>query len=97
MATEPMFQILNDPIIKAIPWAAIAPHSAQAQRNHSQTLAGLDRRGGLSVCEAVAVMTGAPWKKLNQTWARAKLMCLVLDFERTSTPTNPTPDKGEQQ
>lgn len=82
MSTEPMFPILNDPVIKAIPWAAIAPHEAQAQRNHSQSLNGLAHRSGLSVCEAIAVMTDTPWKQLNMTWARAKLLCLVLEFER---------------
>jgi hypothetical protein len=82
MTKEPMFPILNDPCIKAIPWAAIASHEAQAQRNHSQTLNRLASRGGLSPCEAVAVMLDQPWRKMNDAWARAKLMCLVLDFEK---------------
>lgn len=79
---EKMFPILHDACIKAIPWAAIAGHEAQAQRNHSQTLERLAGRGGLSPCEAVAVMTDAPWKRVGDAWARAKLMCLVLDYER---------------
>lgn len=84
MSAEPMFPILNDPVIKAIPWAAIAPHEAQAQRNHSQSLNRLASRGGLSVCEALAVMLGEPWKQRHMTWARAKLLCLVLDFEKAA-------------
>lgn len=78
---EPMFPILNDPVIKAIPWAAIAPHEAQAQRNHSQTLRGLAGRGGLSVDEAVAVMMDQPWRHFGKAWCRAKLMCLLHDIE----------------
>lgn len=86
---EPMFPILNDPVIKAIPWAAIQPHDAQAVKNHSQDLKRLARRGGLAVYEALAVMTGRdPWKPVNPTWARAKLMCLVWDFERTALTTS---------
>ena len=85
---EPMFPILNDPIIKAIPWAAIAPHEAQAQRNHSQTLNRLAGRGGLSVDEAVAVMTDQPWRRFGKTWCRAKLMCLLLDIEKAATATS---------
>jgi hypothetical protein len=82
MTEEPMFPILGDPCIKAIPWAAIAPHEAQAQRSHSQSLNRLSSRGGLSPCEAVAVMMDQPWRRLSDAWARAKLMCLVLDFEK---------------
>lgn len=80
--SERMFPILNDQVIMAIPWKAIAPHEAQAQRNHSQSLMRLAERGGLSPCEAVAVMMDQPWKRFAQPWARAKLMLLVLDFER---------------
>jgi hypothetical protein len=79
-----MFPILNDPIIKAIPWAAIAPHEAQAQRNHSQSLNRLAQRSGLSVDEAVAVMLDQPWRRLGKTWCRAKLMCLLLDIEKAA-------------
>ena len=43
-------------IVIQIPWAMIAPHDAQAQRNHSQTLKRLAERGGLSAEEACAVL-----------------------------------------
>ena len=58
---EPMFPILNDPIIKAIPWAAIQPHEAQARINHGQSLKGLASRGGLDVAEAVLVLLDKSW------------------------------------
>lgn len=79
---EPMFPILNDPVLKGIPWSALKPHEAQAQRNHSQTLNRLASRGGLSACEAVAIMLDRPWSRVSQGWARAKLLCLVWDLER---------------
>lgn len=39
-----------------IPWELIGPHEAQARKNHGQTLEQLAKRGGLDVCEAVAVI-----------------------------------------
>jgi hypothetical protein len=87
--TEPMFKILNDPIITAIPWAAIAPHEEQAKRNHSQTLSGLNRRGGLSIHEAYYVMTDQTWPRafpaqtpVRDATFRKALMRLCLDFEK---------------
>lgn len=47
-----------------IPWEMIAPHERQADRNHSQTLDGLNRRGGLSACEALAVLEDRPWRRM---------------------------------
>ncbi len=47
----------------AIPWEIIAPHEAQAQRNHSQSLQRLAERGGLSPCEAVAVIEDEDYRK----------------------------------
>ena len=35
----------------------------QADRNHGQTLRGLAGRGGLSWCEALAVLTDRKWKQ----------------------------------
>lgn len=79
---EPMFPILGDPVIKAIPWAALRPHEPQAVRNHSQSLSRLASRGGLSIEEAYCVLkdmawpTGAKWNK----WpVRVALMRLLLD------------------
>ncbi|RVH56226.1 hypothetical protein CN213_15885 [Sinorhizobium meliloti] len=85
--TEPMFPILGDPIVKAIPWAAITPHEAQAMKNHSQTLNRLAQRGGLGVYEAYWVMTGQGlrWGKLTPVLMaayRQALMRLLHDFEK---------------
>ena len=43
-----------------IPWAFIAPHEKQAQRNHSQHLKVLAEHGGLDPHEIVCVVTSQP-------------------------------------
>lgn len=52
-----------------IPWELLAPHEAQAIKNHDQTLEQLAKRGGLDVCEAVAIIEG---KKFHERWAGSK-------------------------
>lgn len=98
--SEPMFPILNDPVIRAIPWAALTPHEQQAGRNHSQTLKGLASRGGLSICEAYFILLdkryplpGPPQTPVNRAAFRAALMRLVHEFEK-SRPTSSTTHTG---
>lgn len=44
---------------RPIPWSLIAPHEAQAVKNHGgQTLQRLAERGGLSPCEALCAIRG---------------------------------------
>lgn len=43
---------------RAVPWDFIAPHEAQAQRNHDQSLERLAQRGGLSPYEMVMCVRG---------------------------------------
>lgn len=63
MADRPVFPIMQGKYIKGIPWSMIASKEVQARRNHSmQNLEGLARRGGLSPCEAVAVLEGRSWR-----------------------------------
>lgn len=87
MASEPMFPVLNDPLIRAIPWLVIASHEAQAQKNHYQSLKRLAERGGLSVVEAVVVLLDKPFPRSpDLTPARLAeyrhiLMRIVRDFE----------------
>lgn len=98
---ELMFPILNDPIIRAIPWAVIAPHQTQAQVNHRQTLEVLARRGGLDVVDAVRVIRRMDWGAQrfsdgDRSAFRVALMNDLLKFERrrrakfsTAFPTLP--------
>ena len=61
-----------------IPWAIIAQHEKQAQRNHGdQTLRRLAERGGLSPCEAVAILEDRPWKQMDETAAIKRLAELI--------------------
>ena len=43
----------------------IAPHEAQAIRNHSQTLQRLAERGGLDWTEVLAVLNDKTWKEMG--------------------------------
>lgn len=67
-----LFQILlgpgNHPKVY-VPWNFVAPHEAQAQRNHSQTLNRLKDRGGLSPSELLAVLEDRDWKKMSDAEA----------------------------
>lgn len=84
--TTAAFPILHQPptsrpdALRSIPWALIAPHNEQAERNHSQSLRRLAERGGLSPAEAVAVIEGRPWTELcamNETECESRLRDLV--------------------
>jgi hypothetical protein len=47
---------------RSIPWRLLAPHEAQAKRNHGgQDLETLARRGGLDPVEMIAVLDDLPW------------------------------------
>lgn len=89
MSTQfPILRIMSSEIMrkyaalgcpKSIPWAVIAPHERQADRNHGQTLKQLASRGGLSACEAVAVLEDRDWTRMTDEAAVARL----LEFVRT--------------
>jgi hypothetical protein len=64
-------------LLRAIPLDLIAGHERQSERNHQQTLAELARRGGLSPCEALAVIRDRPWKE--DAKAEAELIRLVAE------------------
>lgn len=92
-AVEPMFPILNDTVIRALPWAMLTPHEVQAKRNHSQSLNTLASRGGLSICEAYYILkdnnypTLAPKQTPTVKAAyRVALMRLLHKFEQDRTP-----------
>lgn len=51
-----------------------------AQRNHSQSLTRLAQRGGLSPCEAAAIMQRRPWHRMDI----GKSLAVVFSAERDS-------------
>lgn len=71
---ERRFPIQGGP---SIPWSLIEPHEAQAKRNHDQTLQRLAERGGLSPCEAVAVLEDRPWERMEAREALTRLKVLI--------------------
>jgi hypothetical protein len=78
--------IMKNPLIPSIPWGLIAPHEAQARENHSQSLTGLNGRGGLSACEAVAIIEDRRWEKMSLAEATARLKELVDQFNGRHVP-----------
>ena len=78
---ERMFPISGAP---NIPWAVIEPCERQAQKNHGQSIAELASRGGLSACEAVAVLNGRDWRPMRDSEALRELLAIVK--ERQSNP-----------
>ncbi len=50
-------------MIIALPWNMLANHEKQALINHGQTLDRLAQRGGLSPCEALAILSDRPWRR----------------------------------
>jgi len=53
--------IMGATLLSEIPWAMIAPHEAQAQSNHGQSLERLASRGGLAAAEALDIIEGRRW------------------------------------
>ncbi len=53
------FPIVGGP---SVPWHVMAPHEAQAQKNHGQSLEQLAVRGGLSPAEAWCVVHDIRWR-----------------------------------
>jgi hypothetical protein len=47
---------------RSVPWEMVAPHEAQAQYNHGQTLERLAERGGLSPMELACVLADHHWR-----------------------------------
>lgn len=60
------FPIQGGDMLKGVPWRLMHPHEEQARVNHGgQSLHRLAERQGLSPCEAVAVIEGRRWEKME--------------------------------
>lgn len=64
----------------SIPWAVIAPHEPQAQRNHGQTLERLSERGGLSPCEAIAVLTDRDYYACHFRKVNGQTRAVLIEY-----------------
>jgi hypothetical protein len=64
-----LFTIMGGP---SIPWEMIAPHEAQALKNHGQTLERLNQRSGLDQGEALATLDGKGLWDVQRTREEAR-------------------------
>lgn len=71
-----------------VPWGFVAPHERQAQTNHSQSLARLNERGGLSPAELVAVLEDRRLRFHAETDVDAvpRLLQLLGDYQARHPP-----------
>lgn len=83
-------------IPRSVPWSMLAPHEAQAERNHDQSLVTLKRRGGLDVSEMAAVITGRTWRQVREAgMTPEQAAAIVLDALAKHTPPATGAEKGE--
>ena len=65
---------------ESIPLEVIIQHEPQALKNHGQTIKRLSERGGLSWCEALAVLKDREWKHVDKEQAKTAVLKAVSDF-----------------
>lgn len=74
-----LFPIRQDDEIKTVPWAMLEEHRAQARANHGgrelEDIAVF--KGGLTPCEAVAILEDREWERMTFTGATLRLRELV--------------------
>ncbi len=63
--TRTIMPIMGSKLLSEIPFAMVAPHEEQAQRNHGQSLNRLAERGGLAASEAIAILEGRKWGQVK--------------------------------
>ncbi len=64
-----------------IPWEMISSHDKQAKANHDQDLEKLQSRGGVSACEALAILDERPWKRMDENEAHDELIKRITQYE----------------
>lgn len=91
-----MVEYRNVKTTEYIPHDVIGCHEKQAMINHGQTLQRLAERGGLSYCEALAVIEDRKWTRIEQDEAKPKVLKIIMDFELSSpSETNKTEEQQE--
>ena len=78
----PYMPIMHDQEITVLPFAMFKPYENQAQSNHWQSLEQLAKRGGLSLCEAVAILENRKWRDMSAAEARARIVDLRNQHRR---------------
>lgn len=78
--------IMDGVRIHSISMAVLVPHEAQARTNHDQSLQRIAERGGLSLCEAVAILEDRPWCRMNDREAEAALIQMCREWKAAALP-----------
>jgi hypothetical protein len=71
--------VKDSPPALPLPWDVIAPHEVRAMVNHGKTLEELAAAGGLSACEAVAIIEDRAWREMPPANAFRRLAKLVRE------------------
>lgn len=71
------------PIYTNIPREIIASRRERVLKDYGISIEDAESRGGLSVCEAIAVIEDRPWSYVPVQDAYARLARYVRDYERT--------------
>jgi hypothetical protein len=67
----------------------IEPFDAQAKANHAgQDLRRLEERGGVSACEALAILECRPWRQMDEQDAYLDLRSRIMKWETSFKPTD---------
>ncbi|MGU9981533.1 hypothetical protein ACJ4V0_15970 [Phreatobacter sp. HK31-P] len=64
-------------VVVSVPWHIMEPHERQARENHGQSLARLAERGGLSACEALAIIEDRKWQRMTPAESHSALAALL--------------------
>ena len=72
-------------MVVQMPWPMMLQHQEQALKNHDHTIVTLASRGGLSACEALAVLEDRPWQQMSMAAAHSKLKDLFSDWWEKQT------------
>ena len=76
-----------------IPWEMIQGHDEQAKLNHcKQDLERLRQRGGVSACEALAILDDREWEMMDDTKAYDEVARRVNIFLQNSVINKPGSD-----
>ena len=91
---DSLFPVLDDyrgsRLKRFVPWSLVAPHEAQAMRNHGgQDLKRLAERGGLAPSELVAVIEDRPFEIMPEVEAERRLLALWRAHEPYPDPDVP--------
>ncbi|KKN03889.1 hypothetical protein LCGC14_1103200 [marine sediment metagenome] len=74
------YPVMGSHIFQRIPRTILKEHNEQAKKNHNQTLAELESRGGLDPTEILAIIEDRKWKDIDLQEADRQLAELVAAY-----------------